>query len=529
MNNTPVKLQRSAPKVPDPEAGLGLIWLVENPDPLTAPLSTWGSSSSSQPASRTGPKVPDPNAGLGFDNTFVFGHRSLTIPTITNNAASNQSPASGASPNAPLASADPIGYTNMLASRLPPSLFESPTATRSAAPPFPESPIDKVEPVQPSAPQDSGWDKYRLESLESSEEKALIKAVREAETSHPQMEKVTKTDSADEIEMIKVILRKQTDILVDYKRQQAKLQKQVQRLTDRVLELENRLDEESSSSADDEDDDDDDEDGDEGEEERNVVPKKRSAPRRAGRSALVSKKAKTNDAGREEKRRQPMRKGKDGLKGAFRLLQEGRLDDFLEESATNPAYRLLEPAFALLGNFGQGHSRETLTDLWWLCWDDKLKVVMLESHGQKGKCCACNCRRTLRYRFLEETERGPVSRGRIGPCCYEVKFSPLMDVVTTCKELLNVLDDEKLGRFTLATGETVVGFDGYARVCLEPILDKIRQAPANMHVRVLNDRRPGSAYNPLILDEDDDVEHDEDDPEEEGDEDDDVYAEDEDD
>lgn len=417
----------------------------------------------------------------------------------------------------------------MLASRLPPSLFRSPTGTRSDAPPFPERPLDIVETVQPSVSQDSGWDKYKLESLESSEEKALIKAVHEAETSHsPIEEKVTKTDSDTEIAMIKVILRKQTDILVDYKRQQAKLQKQVQRLTDRVLELENRHEEESSSSAEDEDsgsaedDGDEDEDNDGEEDERNVVPKKRSAPRRASRSALVSKKAKTKNAAREEKRRQPMRKGKDGLKGAFRLLQEGRLDDFLEESATNPAYRLLEPAFALLGNFGQGHRRETLTNLWWLCWDDKLKVVMLEGNGHKGKCCACNCRRTLRYRFLEETARGPVSRGHIGPCCYEVKFSPLMEVVFVCKELLDVLDDENLGRFTLATGETVAGFDGYARVCLEPILDKIRQAPANMHVRVLNDRRPGTVYNPLLLDDEDDEEADQ---EDEGDEDDDVYGE----
>lgn len=417
MDKKAVKLHRSSQKGPDPAAGLGLDWKVLQSQPLHAPPVTWDSPKSS----------------------------SKRHPSV--------------------------------------SIKEPPKAT-------------------------SVWDAYEIESLESSEPEKNPRRTRTRE--HVDIDLVGEESRPSKAT---VAPTQQEDVNTEVSR----MKKRMSNFEKRLDDLEAIFADDSSSSSDVAGMDDDEEDGfgdedagfgddgddgddeagfgDDGcqswkdshyhdddsprmyidvdaEEDRVVEKNSRSTKRYAPLSVEKSSGKKNKSSGKKEKnskgtrRRQPMRKGKEGLRGAFRLLRDGNLDEFLEQDPTNPAYRLLEPAFTLLGNFGQGHRRNYVEYAWRLYWERQLQVVALGTNSRKGNCYLCNCSRVLRYRFLKQTAYGVESLGLVGPDCFKYKFQPLANLVDTCYKLVDFVDN--------------IGFEEHARAMLGPSLEAVVYAGSAM-------------------------------------------------
>jgi len=187
-------------------------------------------------------------------------------------------------------------------------------------------------------------------------------------------------------------------------------------------------------------------------------------------------------------RRAPPRRGTGGLIAAFRLLRSGHLNGFL----TDPNVRKhFIDAFTLLGDFGQGHSRERLMYFWHLAWRGELFVRKLQNNRNKGKCTACNLRRKLRYCFyrqtngdlneqyfadLDDQNDGDVELlGLMGPNCFEDKFLKLITLSSVCLSLIPLIDYQDFEEFG--------NFDQFALHVLHPHLEAIKYASANMAKR----------------------------------------------
>lgn len=160
------------------------------------------------------------------------------------------------------------------------------------------------------------------------------------------------------------------------------------------------------------------------------------------------------------------------LNESLQLLKRGDIQGFLDSYVVK---RDFQPAFDLLGKFGQGHSKPLMTHLWNLFWEGKLLVVSLGDFRLNAHCIACRKSRKLKYVILEKVEQceeypsGWKELGVMGTDCYEIKFDALTDLAARC--LSFTIDSE-------GDDEIVLDEDDLANYVTA--IERVRSAPAKM-------------------------------------------------
>ena len=133
----------------------------------------------------------------------------------------------------------------------------------------------------------------------------------------------------------------------------------------------------------------------------------------------------------------------------------------------------LAPVMIVLESCGGGFKKTKNMKLWKLAWAGRLRVARLKTPIEDEACVSCAYDRHVNYVMYKKKENGEKFIGYMGPSCYGIRFSKILDLVNITKDAAR----------TMVRNEYKPGTDEFEEFVKNPIeeaIDEVIEGPKEM-------------------------------------------------